>query len=219
MTDADQVSPKEAGGALADALTLARILITPVIMALIIFYWPDTQMAVFASVLFIVAALTDIFDDFFGGDSQSTYRKFGWVDDVADTVLIVGCLIALSIVLFRAKMFAWPFAIPALIIIGRELGVGLVKGYELSRFGWPDTKLSNAKSGLSMLAVCILVASPWLTQALDKMRANRVDPVEVFDAASPWIWIGGQTILWIAAVLSIITAIQIFRTPLQANDA
>ena len=219
MTDVDDVSPKKAGGALADALTLVRILATPLIMGLIIVYWPDTQMAVFASILFVLAALTDIFDDYFGGSSKSSVRKYGWVDDIADTVLIVGCLIALSIVLMRAAMFAWPFAIPAGVIIVRECVVGLFKGFELNRFGWPDSKLANAKSGFSMLAVCILVASPWLTQALDKMRAGSEKAMAVFDAASPWIWMIGMGVLWIAAVLSIITAVIIFRTPLTANDA
>lgn len=218
MTDVNEVSPKEAGGALADALTLVRILATPIIMALIIGYWPDTQMAVFASILFVLAALTDIFDDYFGGSSKSVVRKYGWVDDIADTVLIVGCLVALSIVLWRAGMFAWAFAIPAGVIIIREAIVGLFKGFELSRFGWPDSKLGNAKSGLSMLAVCILVASPWLTQALDKFRAGASDPMTVYDEASPWIWVAGMGVLWIAAILSLITAVIIFRTPLTAND-
>lgn len=219
MTDVNDVSPQEAGGALADALTLVRILATPLIMALIIFYWPEPQMAVFASILFVLAALTDIFDDYFGGSSKSSVRKYGWVDDIADTVLVVGCLIALSIVLLREGMFAWPFAIPACVIIARECLIGLIKGFELSRFGWPDSKLANAKSGFSMLAVCILVASPWLTQALDKMRAGSEEAMAVYDAASPWVWMTGMGVLWIAAILSIITAVTIFTTPLTANDA
>ncbi len=219
MSDSNNVSPQEAGGAFADGLTLIRILLTPVIMAIIYFYWPDTRMAVFASVLFILAALTDIFDDYFGGASKSVHRKYGWVDDIADTVLVVGTLIALSAVIIREGLFAWPFAIPAIIIIAREVGIGLFKGFELSRMGWPDSKLSNAKSGLSMLAVCILMASPWLTQAFDIIRAGNEDPMTVFNAASPWIWMVGQGILWLAAILSAITAIIIFRTPLNANDA
>lgn len=211
--DADEVlSAKDAGGAFADGLTFIRIIMTPIIMAIIYLYWPDTKMAVFASVLFLVAAVTDIFDDYFGGASKSIYRKYGWLDDIADTVLIMGTLIALSWVIYREGFLAWPFAIPAAILIVREIMIGLLKGFELSRFGWPDTFLSNAKSGLSMLAVCILVGSPWLTQAWDSYRADQ-DPMAVFNESSPVIWLIGQGFLWVAALLSIVTAIQILKLP------
>lgn len=208
----NSISAKDAGGAFADGLTFIRIIMTPVIMAIIYLYWPETRMAVFASVLFIIAAVTDIFDDFFGGASNSIYRKYGWLDDIADTVLVVGTLIALSLVIYREGLLAWAFAVPAAILIGREIVVGLLKGFELSRFGWPDTKMSNAKSGLSMLAVCILVGSPWLTQLFDNYRAQQ-DPMAIFDAASPFVWWIGQGILWVAALLSVITAIEIFKAP------
>lgn len=206
------LSAKDAGGAFADGLTFIRIIMTPVIMAIIYLFWPDTRMAVFASILFLVAAVTDIFDDYFGGASKSVYRKYGWLDDIADTFLVIGTLIALSWVIYREGLLAWPFAIPAAILILREVVVGLLKGFELSRFGWPDTFMSNAKSGLSMLAVCILVGSPWLTQAWDSHRAD-TDPMAVFNAASPLFWWIGQGLLWVAALLSILTAIQIFKIP------
>lgn len=222
MTENDTIknslSAKEVGGAFADGLTFIRIIMTPVIMVLIYCYWPDTKMAVFASILFIIAAVTDIFDDLFGGASKSIYRKYGWLDDIADTFLIIGTLIALSLVVHREGLLAWPFALPAAIIIGRELIVGLLKGFELSRFGWPDTKMSNAKSGLSMLAVCILVGSPWLTQLFDSYRAEQ-DPMAIFNAASPLVWWVGQGILCIAALLSTLTAIHIFKTPTPSDPA
>ncbi|RKQ71250.1 phosphatidylglycerophosphate synthase [Litorimonas taeanensis] len=213
MPQEEMITPKQAGGAFADGLTLIRLLTTPVIMALIYFYWPETKMAVLISVLFIIAALTDIFDDYFGGSSRSVNRKFGWVDDAADTTLVVGTLIALLVVIYQEGILAWPFALPAGIIIIREIVIGLTRGFEISRLGWNDSKLGNAKSGLSMLAVCILVASPWLTQAIDKYRAGADNAMDVFNAASPWVWGTGQAVLWVAALLSVISAINILKTP------
>ncbi len=213
INDDNTVSPAEVGGAFADGLTLIRILATPVIMAIIFFYWPETQMAIFASILFIIAALTDIFDDYFGGSARAVHRKFGWADDAADTVLVIGTLLALLAVISRENMLAWPFLVPACILIFREIMVGLAKGFEMSRYGWPDTFLGNSKSGISMLAVCILVGSPWLTQAFDKYRADESNVMEVFNSSSPWIWGTGQVLLWVAAILSIVTAVKIFRTP------
>ena len=210
---------EETGGAFADGLTLIRILLTPAIMFLIIKFWPLTAMAALASVLFLVAALTDIFDDYFGGTDRSVFRRFGHWDDVADTILCTGTLAALLFVTHKAGFLAWPFAVPALIIITREILVGLVKGKQISIYGWPDNFLSSAKSFFIMLGVCILVATPWLTQWFDALRANEANVVDVFNNASPMIWVIGEIALWIGAVFSILSAIKIFKTPLgPVND-
>ncbi len=203
------------GGAFADALTLIRLLLTPVIMFLIVKFWPVTAMAALASILFLIAALTDIFDDYFGGTETSVFRRFGYLDDVADTVLCTGTLAALLFVTHRAGFLAWPFAVPAVIIIAREILVGLIKGKQISIYGWPDNFLSSAKSGFIMLAVCILVATPWLTQWFDALRANEANVVDVFNEASPVIWIIGEIVLWIGGVFSVLSAIKIFKTPLS----
>lgn len=212
------MSPKQAGGAFADGLTFVRLMLTPVIMAIIITAWPDIKMAVFASILFLVAALTDVFDDYLGGNSRSVYRKYGWIDDIADTVLITGVLVALSIVILREGLMSWTFAVPALVLILREVAIGLFKGRDLRQFGWPDSKLSNAKVGLSILAICTLVASPWLTQFTDVFRAEG-DPSRLLNIGSLWVWRFGVVFLWMAALLSLITAVRIFRTKFTANDA
>jgi len=212
------MSPKQAGGAFADGLTIVRLVLTPVIMAIIITSWPDVKMAVFASIIFLVAAITDIFDDYLGGASRSIYRKFGWIDDIADTVLVTGTLLALIMVIVRDDLLHWTFAVPALVLIFREIIIGVFKGRALRKFGWPDYKISNAKVGFSVLAVCLLVASPWLSQFADVFRAED-DPSRLLNVGSPWVWALGVICLWIAAVLSLVSAVRIFRTKLTANDA
>lgn len=210
MTDqSEMMSSGSIGGAFADALTLVRLIVTPVIMALIIWQWPDPQVALLASFLFIVAALTDIVDDWFGGAARGLTRRYGYLDDVADTVLIIGSLLALAIVLHRSGLTHWAFAVPAAVLIGRELIIGLFKGFELSRYGWPDNLISNAKTGFAMLGTALLVGSPWLTQLSDRLRAGDDRVMEVYSTASPWIWIVGQACLWIAALFSLISAYQI----------
>ena len=225
-TDDAVDSPKAVGGAFADALTWLRILIMPLVAFLIWKGWQpvdaggiDLGLTLLASVLFAIGALTDIFDDFLGGNERSIYRRFGYLDDIADTVLVVGTLSALIFVVNRAGIMSWVFLVPAAVLIGREILVGLFKGFELSRYYFPDTLLSNLKSGLSMLATCLLLASPWLQLWIDRMMAGEDKIAEVFATSSPGVWIAGQVILWIAAVLSIITAIGLFRTDVSAaND-
>ena len=207
---APELSVEEKGGAFADALTFLRIIVTPVIMALVIWRWPDTQIAILASVLFLIAAVTDIFDDFFGGAARGAYRRYGYLDDVADTVLIVGVLVAVAVVLFSNGLVSWTWLVPVAVLVGREVAVGLFKGFELSRVGLPDNIWSNAKGGFAMLGTALLVASPWLTQWIDMTRATPDTAMEVYNNASPLIWVLGEVALWIAAVFSIISAIRIF---------
>ena len=217
-TDDTLDSPKAIGGALADALTWLRILIMPLVAFLIWKGWQPVEagginvgLTLLASALFVIGALTDVFDDFLGGNERSVHRNFGYLDDVADTVLVVGTLSALSFVIHRAGLMTWFFGLPVAILIGREMFVGLFKGFELSRYIVPNTHLSNWKSGLSMLATCLLLASPWLQTGVDRMMAGTDHVAEVFATSSPTVWIIGMLILWVAAVLSIVTAVRIFR--------
>jgi len=220
-------SPKAVGGAFADALTWLRILIMPLVAFLIWKGWQpfeaggiDIGLTVLASTLFAIGALTDIFDDFLGGNERSLHRRFGYLDDIADTVLVVGTLAALVFVIHRAGVMSWLFLVPASVLIGRELVVGLFKGYELSRYILPDSRLSNVKSGLSMFATCLLLASPWLQAWIDRKTAGAENVADVFATASPMIWIIGQVLLWVAAIISVVTAVQLFKTDFSAaNDA
>ena len=214
-----ETSSTATGGALADALTLIRLVLTPIIMMVIIKGWPNLDMAVLASVLFIVAALTDFFDDYFGGTEMAVHRKFGWFDDIADILLVIGTLAAMLYVTHKNGLLAWTFAIPAGVIIAREVLVGLVKGYEMTKTGWPETKFGDLKNGLVMLGTCLLVASPWLTTWIDRAIAGPDNAMEVYGSTSPYVWLIGEGILWFAAIVSVLTGFKLLTTKTVANDA
>jgi len=180
----------------------------------------DMPLTLLASALFAIAAFTDIFDDFLGGNSRSLHRRFGYLDDIADTVLVAGTLAILVYVVHRAGWMSWVFLTPVVILIGREIIVGLLKGFELSRYVLPNTLMSNLKSGLSMLGTCLLLASPWLQVWIDRLRADVENVAGTFAEASPIVWVTGEVILWIAALFSILSAIALFKADFSAaNDA
>ena len=209
----------QSGGAVADAFTLVRLILTPVIMFIIIKGWPDLNMAVLATVLLIVAAATDFFDDYFGGTENAPNRKFGWFDDIADIVLVVGVLIALLYVTHKGGVLGWMFAVPAGVIIAREILVGLLKGYDMTKSGWPETKYGSIKNGLVMLGTCLLVASPWITTWIDSALSGK-DNVDALVSSSPHVWMIGQGVLWFAAVVSLVTGFKILTTKAgPANEA
>lgn len=205
------------GGAFADALTWVRFLLTPVIMFVIIKGgWPGIDMALMASMLFAIAALTDLFDDVTGGAETARMRKLGWFDDIADTVLITGTLAAIVWVLYVSGSLTWVLAVPALVIIIRDCLVAILKGKMLRKTGWPETRLGTLKTAVTMLAVCLLVASPWVSNWIGAMTATETD---IFFHA-PWVGRVALGLLWISAVLSAITGAMILsgRTG-PANDA
>lgn len=226
MNDNDtQDNAHQTGGALADGLTLVRVFLTPVIMFVIIKAWSakpgdsdgfislDLKLVLLASVLFVIAALTDILDDFVGGGANNSERHFGWFDDIADSVLILGTLLALVWVLGKADLLHWSFAVPVLILVLRDIVVALTRGYEFSKFGLLETRLGDLKSALAMLATCTLVAAPWLSNLVDGFRAGRSDDIlEVYNSASTWVWNTGLAALWIAAILAIFTGFKLLTT-------
>jgi phosphatidylglycerophosphate synthase len=212
------------GGAFADGLTLIRILLTPLIMAIIIIGWTQKtadgslmnyfvslDMALLASALFIIAALTDIFDDYFGGSERSAARKLGWLDDIADIVLISGTLLALLWVTFKWGTLGWILAVPAAVIIIREIIIGALRGRNFREHGWPETELGSFKNGILMLAICLLVASPWLTSWVDSLRSGGQSAMNTYDTSNPAVWWTGLILLWQAAILSLYTGFQLLR--------
>ncbi|NNE57697.1 MAG: hypothetical protein HKN36_06275 [Hellea sp.] len=249
-TSKDDTGYRKAGGAFADGLTLVRVVLTPLIMFVIIAQgWPTTTAAVLASMLFGIAALTDIFDDLTGGAETSKYRKFGWFDDIADTVLICGTLMAMLYVVFFAqqtemvyigednirteRQIDWWFVVPAIIIIARELLVGLLKGFELNRSQIFETPFGNLKTALIMIGTCILLASPWLSALLTpiidgaatgkvgkitEIKDAGIDAIEAYNKVPNIVWTTGLVILWIGAVLSFFTGYKLLTHKSAAND-
>jgi len=212
----------EAGGAFADGLTMIRLLLTPLIMFVIYKAWSgkpedpeqfvslNLSLVLLASVLFAIAAMTDVLDDYVGGSAHTLDRKFGWFDDIADSVLVSGTLAALMWVTHKAGLLHWTFAVPAIALILRDVVIALTKGYELSKFGFVETKLGDIKSVIAMLGTCILVAAPWLSNIVDGMRGTGDNLMSVYDNASPLVWNIGLVALWIAAILALVTGAKFF---------
>lgn len=218
-------STGETGGALADALTITRLLLTPLIMLVIYLAWSgrpedpaglvslNLQLVLLASILFVIAAITDVLDDFVGGSVHSSDRKFGWFDDIADSVLVSGTLAALMWVTHKAGLLHWSFAVPAIVLIGRDVLIALTKGFEISKYGFQETKLGDIKGVVAMMATCLLVGAPWLSNIVDGWRSSRnmEELMNVYNSASTLVWNVGLLGLWIAAILSVITGAKFFK--------
>lgn len=204
-------------GGFADILTLIRVLLTPVIMFIIIKGWPLNGYAALASGLFIIVAFTDILDDYFGGAETAPQRRFGWFDDIADIILVIGTLMAMAWVIYKSGWMTWTIAVPMALFIGKELFIGLTKGFELSNLNPVEDNLATAKNALSMFAIAVLLASPWLTTWIDMFRAGD-DPLAIYNEASPTVWLIGTGLLWLAALVGLLHGYHLLKATAHVKD-
>lgn len=106
---------------LPNLLALARILMTPIIMALVLAGDPEGGAHTAAAVLFIVAALTDFLDGYVARRWNVGSILGTFLDSTADKLLVTGSLLAL-IAVDRASVWV------ALVIIIREFAVMALRG-------------------------------------------------------------------------------------------
>jgi len=172
---------------LANNLTLGRIVVIPVIC---LFMAIDTQWAAWvALVLFVMAALTDLLDGYIARnyDQLSTFGRV--LDPIADKLLVAATILMIAI---TDRLSDVNF-IPALTILLREVAVSGLREYlaEL-RVGLPVSNLAKWKTAVQMTALPFLIG-------------NKV-----------WLWFIpagyiGVALLWVAAVLTVITGLDYWR--------
>lgn len=173
---------------LPNILTISRVAIIPVIILL--FLIPSDMAVLLCGVLFIIASITDYFDGYFARtmNISSSFGRF--LDPIADKLLVVSTLFMIAATgpddyygsaFFGSKAL---FAVPAIIILCREIIVSGLREYlaEL-KVGIPVTRLAKWKTGVQMTAIPFLIFGFLFL---------------------PFAFIG-TILLWIAAVLTMIT--------------
>ena len=133
----------------ANAITIARILITPVLLVMIAADGPTW--AAFA--LFATLAFSDGVDGYLARKHGET-RSGAFLDPLADKVLVLGCLYALV----AADRFWW---LPVAVITVREVGLSVYRTY-WGRKGLavPARKLAKWKTFVQQIAIAFAVFPP-----------------------------------------------------------
>jgi len=125
-------------------LTLLRILLIPVFI--IVFYLPHEENNFFACVIFILAAVTDILDGYYARKLNQISSLGVFLDPVADKLMV-----AVVLVLLIQRNPEIYLAIPAAIIIGREITVSALREW-MAELG---ARKSIAVSGLGKIKTII----------------------------------------------------------------
>lgn len=159
-------------------LTVFRILLIPIII--VIFCIPTTWARVLATLIFIIAALTDWLDGYLARKLNQTSKFGAFLDPVADKLMVA---IVLVLLVSEANVI---LAIPAAVIIGREIAVSALREW-MAEIGKRKkvavSAIGKVKTGLQIAAIILLLfANP--------------QQVGLFSVA-------GYILLYIAAILTL----------------
>lgn len=139
---------------LSNILTLSRIIIIPIIVALIYLQGPIYGWIAF--ILFCIAGITDFFDGYFARIRNEVSNLGTFLDPIADKLLVA----AVILILTSKKIIADWETIPALIILLRELAVSGLREYLAGiKVSVPVSKIAKFKTSLQLIALGILILS------------------------------------------------------------
>lgn len=209
---------------LPNILTVGRLLAAPGVV-LMFLYFTRPYADWFALVLFVGAAITDYFDGYLAR-LWKQQTKFGtMLDPIADKAMVV---IALLVITGYAGMNPW-ILLPATVIIFREVFVSGLREFLGDTAGTlAVTKLAKWKTTAQMIAIAVLFGTGiFAHMLLDRMTgmdeavvaeifAGGDDPLglRLIDLAARVTWWVGIILLWVAAVLTLVTGIDYFRKAL-----
>lgn len=142
-------------------LTWLRILLIPIFVGA--FYWPENlrtlgempshQVNLFATIVFVIAALTDWLDGYLARYLKQTSSFGAFLDPVADKLMVAAALIVLV-------EFDRVGAIVSLIIIGREIAISALREWmagEGQRGSVGVAMIGKIKTAAQMLAIVLLL--------------------------------------------------------------
>lgn len=166
-----------------NTLTWARIALIPLLVG--VFYLPDATLAtgtknLIATVIFVVAAVTDWFDGYLARSLGQTSAFGAFLDPVADKLMVATALILL-VQLARLD------AIIAVVMIGREITISALREW-MARIGQSASvavaTIGKFKTAAQMSAIPMLLYN------------ERVQSIDVRMLGSVLIYIAAALTLW-----------------------
>lgn len=178
---------------LPNVLTISRIVFIPIII--VCFYIHTTFAMYTAFVVFILACITDFLDGYFARLYKQTSNFGKCFDPIADKLLV-----STLIVLFVGfKYIAGYTLIAAIIILFREIFVSGMREFLVEiRVPLPVSRLAKLKTAIQMLSLAII------------LYGGAKDSQEICGV--------GILLLWLAAILTIITGYQYFAKGIKHLD-
>lgn len=171
---------------LPNLLTLSRIAAIPLLVGLVAVRQPVADLL--ACLVFSAAAITDYFDGKLARSRRQQSDLGRMLDPIADK-LLVGAVLMMLVGMGRLSSLA---LYPAIVIMLREILVSGLREYLAGiRIGLPVTALAKWKTGFQMGALGTLLAGD---TSASVMHLSFL-PISMI----------GEAMLWVAAVLTLVT--------------
>lgn len=171
---------------LPNILTLSRIAAIPILAAMTAIHSPAGDLA--ACIVFAAAGITDYLDGRLARDRGQASDVGRMLDPIADKLLVGAALMLLA---GHGRLTGWGLY-PAIIILLREILVSGLREYLAGlRVGLPVTNLAKWKTGFQMGALGTLIAG---SDTAVLLHLSFLPVVAI-----------GEAMLWIAAVLTLVT--------------
>jgi len=138
---------------LPNTLTLVRIALIPIFIVVYYLPWEWSHFA--SAAIFGLAALTDWVDGFLARKLDQVTPFGAFLDPVADKLIVVAAIV----LLLEVHSTPW-FALPAIVIIGREIVISALREW-MANLGVGDnvavSVLGKIKTWIQMVAVALLL--------------------------------------------------------------
>ena len=185
---------------LPNLLTLSRIAAIPLLVVFAAMHTPWGDVG--ACVVFSAAAITDYFDGKIARDRKLVSAFGRMLDPIADKLLVGAALMLLA---GLERLSPWGL-FPAIVILLREILVSGLREYLAAlSVSLPVTRLAKWKTGFQMGALGTLLAGDTAAQVL----GIGFLPIGII----------GETMLWIAAALTLVTGWDYLRAGLRHAEA
>lgn len=179
---------------LPNLMTLARLVSIPVLVA--VFYLPNHWSGWLAAAIFVVAGITDWLDGYLARRMKLTSRFGAFLDPVADKLMVAAALV----LLVQNHATAW-MAIPALVIISREIAVSALREW-MAEIG-QRARVAVSWVGKVKTVVQIIAISALLVQTPGKTKAG--------DLLMTWdLWVS-YSLLYLATALTLLSMASYLR--------
>jgi cardiolipin synthase len=206
-------------------LTIIRLLAAPGVAVMFLYFhrpWADW----FALILFVAAAATDWIDGRLARAWNQETKIGAMLDPIADKAMVI---IALCVITGFSGMDPW-ILLPATVILFREVFVSGLREYLGDTAGTLKvTKLAKWKTTAQMVAIAVLFAKgvfehyfgtlasglgeQMTREIIEGREQDHIGLVWLFRGSVMSWWIG-VGLLWIAALLTLVTGWDYFRKAL-----
>lgn len=165
-----------------------------------------------AAALFIVAALTDLFDGMIAR-AFDAHSKFGrLIDPIADKAIVGLPLIAIVVAMWLGHSPLWPIAAFATaVIVIRDVSMTVIRLSSPDGEGAPVSYLAKIKTALELIVVGSALGVSALAahlQVQDRIDDTGFVVISSYVEAFEWVWL---LALLVTAALSAWTAFQYLR--------